>query len=89
MFFVSSESNPAVKKRFAEAFSKVNRNFKKLDVRSLSPLKKQTARTEEKIEASQAKTIIAYKSDTDDNNGNIDLTGIQKNLSELGIRVQI
>ncbi len=68
VFFVSSESNPVVRNRFAEAFSKVKRNFKKLEVRSLSPLKEKPARTEEKIKASQAKTIIAYKSNIDDNN---------------------
>lgn len=68
VFFVSSESNPDVNKRFKEAFSKVKRNCKKLEVRSLSPIKEKTARTEESVDASQAKTIIAYKSDIDDNN---------------------
>ncbi len=68
VFFVSSVSNPSVKERFAKAFAKVERKFKKLDVRSVSPLKPEPARKEETVEASQTKTIIAYKSDLDDSN---------------------
>lgn len=68
VFFVSSVSNPSVKARFASAFSKVERKFKKTEVRSLSLLKAEPVRKEETIEASQTKAVIAYKSDIDDNN---------------------
>lgn len=76
IYYVTHEENNTVCKRFANAFSKLERKPQTLRFLTISPLKEEVCRTEEKIDVKQSKVVLAFKSSSDDMNACTILSGL-------------
>lgn len=66
IYYVAPEENPAVAEMFDEAFAEVDRQPKKCTFRSISPCKEEPVSTAEEMDVLQCKTVLTFKSDSDD-----------------------
>ncbi len=66
IYFVGSEENDSIEQKITDAFSKLDRNIKENKLVNFSPLKQDICRFEEKLDVSQCKMVMAFKSNSTD-----------------------
>lgn len=66
IYFVGSEENNSVEEKISAAFSKIERKVNENQFVKFSPAKKEVYRFEEKLDVSQCKMVMAFKSDCKD-----------------------
>lgn len=66
IYYVGAHEQPGIKEMFADEFSAVQRKPMKHNFNSFSPLKGTVKEVQEKLDVSQTKMVMAFKSESDD-----------------------
>ncbi len=67
IYFVGSEDDPSIEEKMTKAFSSINRSYNKCNFINFSTVKNEICRFEEKLDVTQCKMVMAFKSQNEDN----------------------
>lgn len=66
IFYIASEENKSIEKRFRSEFSKIQRDSSTNVFKNISPVKNETVEKSEELPVNQCKMVMTFKTDYDD-----------------------